>query len=43
MSDKYSDCDEICKDYYYDNDEKECIFKRLCVAAELPIVVKNNE
>lgn len=40
---KYSNCDKKCKHYYYDKDEKECIFKRLCVAANLPVEEKNNE
>lgn len=29
------DCQNTCKDYYFDRDKKECIFKRMCIALNL--------
>lgn len=40
---KYTNCEKECKYYYYDRDKKECIFKGLCVVADLPVGAKNNE
>ena len=37
FTDEKVECSELCKDYYYDENKGECIFKRMCMIGELPI------
>lgn len=30
-------CKDKCKSYWYDENKKDCIFKKLCISAELQI------
>lgn len=39
----YNECNKTCSDYYYDENKKECNFKKMCVVMELPIEEGDEE